>query len=877
MRWTRRGDADFQAEIESHIELETDRLVGEGMAPEAARAAARRAFGNAMQARETFFVSQRWMWTEHLRQDVRYALRTLRASPGFGAAVVLTIALGVGASTAMFRLVDAILLRTLPVSDPKSLVFLSATGTEGPSGAPPYPVYERMRREMTSLAGLAAFASDEMRVEVDGQPEQVMTQCASGNYFGLLGVRAVVGRVLQPEDESMRSPAAVISYRYWQRRFGGDPAVLGKTIRLRNDIYTIVGVTAAGYWGLEPGRPVDLTVPITMERGLTGDSGAWWFEMLARLKPGVPEATVRAEADAIFKPFVAASGHAPEMIRKHFSHMRTSPAEGGLGGLRQRFSNPLRALMGMALAVLLIATANIANLLLSRGTARRREFAIRLATGAGSGRLVGQIVTETLVLFVLGAVPGVFLADWGVAAILSLFAEGRTALVVDVSANWRVLGFSLAATLAAAMLAALTPAMQALRAEPQEAMGAGHSRMSESRGARSLGRWLVGAQVALSLVLLVGASAFVRTLANLRGIDLGFRVDEVVTMSLETKDGTAGTGAMMDRALAAVRAAPGVQSAALCVYTPLSGRDRGEAIAVPGRQMASFEDSLVHVDAASGGYFETMGMTLLRGRLLADSDRAESPAVVVINEETERHYFPDREAIGQTIGFGVSLTGKPRATNAARIVGVVRDSKHMSVREKAPRFVFVPLGQRPQLAGRLTLALHSGLAEGAAIATARRAVTGVSPDILITEAMAVRTQVNSKLLSERLVSGLSSVFGALALSLAAIGLYGVLSYRIGQQRKAIGIRMALGAAPSAIAADVVRQSAWVIGGGLAVGLPLSIAGARAAESMLWGLRPTDLTIYEVAAALLLAVGLVSAYLPARRASSIDPAEALRHD
>jgi predicted permease len=851
MWFRRRTDRDFQNEIEAHIRLEADRLIADGMPAAEAETAARRAFGNVTTVRERFHESRRSQWWDQLAQDLRYGWRSLRKTPGFTAAAALTIALGVGANTAVFSLVDAVLLQSLPVQNPKQLVFLEVAGSQGGSGAPPYPCFARLRAETSAFTGLATFTSDELRIEIHGRPEQVMGQAASGNYFELLGVKPALGRLLTAEDEKLDPPVAVISDRYWRRRFGGDPAAIGRSLSLRGQAFTIAGVTPPEFLGLNPGSVVDVTLPIAIERKLMADSGAWWLQgAIGRLKPGLSSGQAQAESNAIFQSFMSGSTLPADITRKHFQHLNIEPAAHGMDVLRRRFSRPLYVLMSIVGLVLLMATANIANLLLSRGIARRREFAIRLATGAGRFRLVRQLVTETLLLFLVGAIPGVAIASWGVGLIETLFGQGRRAITLEAEINWRVLAFSLAITLAAGLLSGLFPAWRAFRTVAEQAIKEGQARTTESRHSRMLTGTLVAFQVALSVVLLVGAVTFVRTLANLRNVDRGFQDDRILTMSLELPDsftGAARSAAVWNHVLDEVRSIPGVRSAGLSTFTPLSGRDRGGPVRVRGYEPPTFEDSLIHVNQISEGYFETLGISLLRGRLPVGQNAEGAPKTAWINETAARKYFAGRDPIGQSLEF--HGLGKP--DSVYRIAGVVRDTKHMNLREPVPPFAFLPMRQPREWDRRVTLAVSSVAGgEMALVEPVRSRLATAEPGLLISEVVTIRSQLDSTLLTERLLSILSSAFGVLALILAAIGLYGVLSYRIGQQRQAIGIRMALGASPSSVALAVLRQSGLVIGAGILAGLPFAFLAARTADSLLWGVKSSDPMVYIAGVGLL---------------------------
>jgi len=798
-------------------------------------------------------------------QDARVALRALRREPAFAVAVALTIALGVGVNAAVFSLMDAVLLRTLPVPDAASLVFLHTVGDAG--RAPPYPAFERLRAASPTFAAAAAFATDELRIEVDGVAEQVMGQVASARYFDVLGVRPALGRLTVAGDERLDAPVAVISDRYWRRRFGGDSAAIGRTITHQGRSYTVVGVTPPEFWGLVPGTPVDVTLPLTVARDMMRDPDARWFDAVVRLPHGISASRAAAEATVTLRSLLGEPASSDEARRPR---VELVPAAHGMDALRRRFSGPLYALTGIATLVLLIAVVNVTSLLLARGSARGREYAIRLAAGAGRARLVRQTLTETVLLYALGAVPAMLLARWGVGAIGVAFAQGRRAITVGTRVDWRVLAFALATTLVAGLVSGLLPAWTASRTEPHDAMQDAPSRATESRAVGAFGRTLVVAQVALSVVLLVGAAAFVQTLANLRRVDLGFRPDRVLTMSVEPPEGSvrqAEGAAFWARVLADVRALPGVRAAALSSIVPLSGRDPREVVRFAGGSTTAV-DSTARVGRVSAGYVETLGLSLLRGRTLTERDAAGAERVALVNESAARAHFADSDPIGRTVRVG---------GGDYRVVGLLRDAKHLSLREPTPPFVFLPVGQVDDVPSRLTLLVASSMSDARSLRAVRRALDGVRAGILVSEVVTVRGQVDDALLAERLLSALSGVFGALALLLASIGLHGVLSYRIGRQRRAIGIRLALGAAPLAVAREVLRQGAIVIGAGLLVGLPVAVLVARAADAMLWGIGPRDVTLYGVAVALLALGGLAGAYAPARRAAGLDPVDVLRHD
>lgn len=868
MFWRRRADSDFAAEIESHIGLETDRLIAEGMAPAEARAAARRAFGNLTASREQFYERQRWMWWDEIRQDLRFGFRTLAKSWTLTLAVAATIALGVGANTAVFGLLDAVILRSVPVTDPSSLYFFSTAGTARSSDSPPYRAFTQLRDRLPVLNGMAAFSTDELRVEIDGQPEPLNGQVVSGEYHSLLGVHMALGRPMERRDERLDPPVAVISERYWRRRFGADPAVLGRQLTYAGRTYTIIGVTTRDFHGLRPGFTIDVTLPITPE--LEDRLGG--YRIVTRLKDEVSPSQARSQATSILQPLLRELAIPESRIREQYRTVELSPAGHGADDLRSRFARPLYILMGAAGLVLLLACANIANLLLSRGLARRREFALRLATGAGRPRLVRQVVTEALLLFACGAVPGVALAQGGLAFLKGVFAEGRRQIHLDAELNFKVVVFATAVTLCIGLLAALLPAWRVLRDDLEKVIREGQGRSTESHAGVLPGQALVSFQVALSLVLLVTAVTFTGTLLNLRDIDAGFANSQALTMSIELPEGyvQAGKAARTwERALAGVRAIPGVASASLSTFTPLSQRDRWRPAQVRGFVTASPADSIIHFSHVSEDYFETLGIALQQGRLLTARDAETTAKVLVINESAAKKFFAGREPVGQTLAFD-------RA--AYTVAGVVRDTKHNSLREPPVPFAYVPVRQWLYPERRLTLsvAATSWGGEAALLPPIRRQLAEVDAGLMVSEVVPMKKLADATLLTERLLAGIAAGFGSLALLLAGIGLYGVLSYRVTRQRHSIGIRMALGASPRSVARWIIGQSCLMLGIGILCGLPLAIVVVRTAGSLLWGIQPADLRLYLAVVGLLAGAGLGSAWLPAWRAARVQPADALRN-
>lgn len=874
MSWWRRRDRerDLEREIRAHLDLEAEEQRARGASPDAATHAARRNFGAPARVMEEVRAAWGFAWLHDLRQDLRYGLRAMLRSPAFTAAGVLTLALGMGANTAIFSLIDTVLLRSLPVQDPASLYFVENAGARGGGGSPPYPCFERFRAQAKSLAGISAYAWGDFGIRIDGPIEQVDGARVSGNYDGLLGLTPFAGRLLTVADEQLNPPVAVITYAFWQRRFGGDPSAIGRTFTLDERRFTIVGITPRDFHGLMPGHSDDITIPLTISGPkLLADTGSWWFDSIARLKPGVTAEKARAEIDPIFQAYMSQYAPSAEARHDYFAAMQLTPAGRGMDGLRKRFSRPLWALMAVVGVVLLIACANITNLLLARAAARRREFAIRVAIGAGRARLFRQLLVETGLLFATGALAGMGFAWWGTRAIVAFFSRGAHPILLDAHWDWPVFGFTAGLSLLATLIFGAAPLLPVVRADPHRAMSGG-GRSTVARGRGEWGRLLVAFQVALSLILLVGAGLFLRTLYNLYGVDAGFRADQVALLSLHLPDPTYRApqtrDALWDRLLEEVRGMPGVRSASLSKTTPLDGRRFGVRLEAPGFQPQSDEDANIGMNLVSEGYFATLGTRLLRGRDFTAGDRAGAPAVALLNESAARHFLGARDPVGAL----VTLYGRP-----CRIIGLVQNARNADLRLAAGRMIYVPSRQHPELASWMMLSIRTAREPQSLLAAVQSSIRGLGPDIQMVHAGTLAGQVDDSLLEERLISSLAAAFGALALLLSAVGLYGVLAYSVARRTSEIGIRMALGAAAGQVARGIVRQTLWLVALGLAIGVPAALALAGLVKNLLFGVTPTDSATLAGSAALLAVVALAAGYLPARRASRIDPLAALRHE
>ncbi len=869
----RRPDSDLEAEFADHIAMAAEDFERAGMSPQEARRRATLQFGSPLSARESVGDQRSMPWLESFFHDAAYALRGMRKSPAFTSVAVLTLALGIGANTAIFSLVDAVLLRQLPVRDPHSLYYLWVAGAKGPNGGPPYEVYESFRDHTTSFQEMAAHVAINFPVNIGNHLEQVWGESVSSSYFQLLGVNSAAGRVLVPSDDRLQPPVAVLGYAYWQSHFGGDPAALGKTITIDQKQFTIVGVVEPRFTGLAPGQSAGVYVPFTSGDPKDRKGLVFYADIVARLRPGVSPQRARNEIDPLYqnflKPFVDLS---PEMRRDYLDHMVLLPAGRGAETLRAQFTEPLLILMVLVGVVLLVGCSNLANLFMARAASRQKEFAVRLAIGAGWWRLARQLLTETMLLFACGAVLGFALASWGSRLLAGFLAVGRLPMYIDPHLNTSVLVFTASVTLLAGLMFGVMPTLASARVDPQAALHGAGGRTTDSRVRNAVRHCLVAAQVALSLAVLVGGGLFVRTLANLNSLDLGFRQQGVLTMRVSPA-GPGYNDARLDGLwsglLAQVERTPGVTVASLSDITPLSDRDRGIRITVPGSQPANPLDQLIHQNQVSVSYFETFGIPLTAGRPFTAADGKNAPPVAILNEAAAKFYFPGSNPVGATIAMG---------TNGLRtVVGVVSNARHMNLRQEVPRSVYIPMAQHQFRLGQTTLAIRTSGNPARLAAAIEHQVRSGRPDVLVTEVLTLQQQVDASLVQERLLSAIGGFFSLLALLLSAVGLYGLLAHVVGQRTSEIGIRIALGAEPGAVVWMILRRSLWLVVIGLAAGIPAALWAARPLASLLYGLQPTDPATIAAGVLVLVATALVASYLPARRAARIDPLTALRSE
>lgn len=831
-------------------------------------------------------------------QDVRYGLRTMLKAPGFTLVAVLSLALGIGANTAIFSLLDAVLLKSLPVQEPENLV-LFGKGEDGgltnrfPNGSWDlfsYPFYQEVRQHNEVFTDVAALLSMPWSVHGainaegnKGELNQLRVQLVSGTYFPLLGVTADLGRVLtEADDQTLGQHAvAVVSHAWWEHKLGGDPAAVGKTITIDQTAYTIVGVAPKEFFGTTVGQAPDFWIPLAMEAQLPP---AHWngrtnklhqsLYLIGRLKNGALVQQANAAMTLLFKQFLqeqAGAQPGPERLRDiQQASIELTPAARGIAGLRQQFSLSLQILMALVGVVLLIACANVANLLLARAANRRKEFALRLAVGAGRPRLIRQVLTESILLAGLGGLAGVALAWWGSRLLLLMASDNSVPLPIDVTPNLRILGFTLFSSLLSALMFGLAPALRAIQVDPNSALKS--SRGSASGAPQSLlGKTLVVAQVALSLLLLVGAGLFVRTLINLQNVPTGFNQQNAMLFQIDTTT-TGYKDARLSRLLLEVeeqvKQVPGVQAASFAFFVFGSGQ-WSSPIYTRDQDLGADDNHVVKQNVVGPDFFAAMGIPLIAGRSFAPQDAQSSQKVAVISETMARQFFPNRSPLGGRLSKSADFHEE------LEVIGVVKDAKYNKLTEKLRPMVYYPHAQNPQPLGNF-LVRFSGAPESV-IPQIRQVIGRVNRELPIDNVVSLSERVGNSLNQQKLVAQLASFFGLTALLLACIGLYGVLSYAVARRTNEIGIRMALGAERGDVLWMVLREAFTLVTVGILVGIGVSLAATQAASSLLFDLKPNDPLTLGVATCLLLIVAGLAAYLPARRAAHVDPMVALRDE
>jgi predicted permease len=867
-----RAERMLDDELQSFIEISAAEKIRDGASPIEARRLAILELGGLEQVKERVRTYRHGAWLDEVGRDVRYACRMFTRAPFVTVVIVLTLALGIGANTAIFSLIDALMLRWLPVHAPQELVQVRLqTPRGGPAESVSYPIARALAEQHEIFTGVAGFSGFSFDVGSPGFVSRAPGAMVTGRYYDTLGLNPVAGRLITREDDEPVAPlVTVISYGYWESQFARSIGAIGQPVRINGAPVTIVGVSPRGFVGANVGAIADITMPLAALPQIQPSAapllgpGNFWLRILARPAPGVsiPQATARL--NAVWPQFSEAviAPHWPAPRRKEMADSRFELSPGGTGWtyLRGLYRKPLFVLMAVVGLVLLAACANVATLLLARASARRREIAVRLAIGAGRGRIVRQLLIESTLLSLVGAVGGMVLAWLSGRFLVSLISAGPAPIVFDLTPNWHILVFTTAVAIATGLFFGAAPAFQATAPGLSAALRE-DTRMSGSRS--RLLPALVSLQVAVSLILLAGAGLFVRTLQNLQNLDPGFNREGVLLVNLEGRRTPLPRQLLDD-----VQRLPGVESASLSTHTPLNGSVWSEP-AVPAGQAVPERDNAYFIGAGPG-FFATMQIRLLSGREFTDRDSADSPAVAIVNEVFAGRHFAGRNPVGQHLSANVR--GQRRDLE---IVGMVRNTNAAGLRAAPPPTVYVAYAQ---LTGNLptTLAARAAGAPGAVASAIRQALQLKLPSAPI-EVQPLSRQVEATIARERMMATLAGGFGLLALALACIGLYGLLAYSVAQRTKEIGIRMALGAQATRVVALVLKGGVRLVLIGIAVGLPVAWAASRWVESMLFGLTPADPAAVAGAIVLLLAAAHVAAYLPARSASRLDPLAALRHE
>ena len=807
--------------------------------------------------------------------DLRYALRQLRMNPGFTAVAVLSLALGIGANTAIFSLINAVLMRPLPgVTEPEKLVQLTKGGFS-------YAKFEALK-EHQIFAKTVSFADDRLPAEVDGALQQTQVMLVSGDYFGALGVKAMLGRTATPGDDLAQAPVAVLSHSFWTRAFAADPDVVGKSFRVGNLRVSVIGVTPPEFKGVVVGIPMDVTMPITTmpllrpERAdILQRRSAHWLGLMGKLAPGQSLEAANARLQVVWPQVLAAAAALDQPRSSDFFRHRTEllPAGNGFSRLRRDYASPLQVLMGLVGLVLLIACANVANLMLARGASRQKEFAVRLATGASRARLIRQLLTESVLLSMIAGLAGLLFSFWSTQLLVTFISSSANPVFLDLRLDSRVLVFTIGVTLLTTVLFGLPPALRATRLDLAPSLKESAHSFSSAGG--RLRKVLVVSQIALSMLLAVGAGLFVNSFRRLLAVDPGFEAAGVLLVRADA----IGAGHRGPRAaqffaelLDRTSMLPGIESAALSWAPPVSrGFGNNGRISIEGRVPGPDEDRVVWSNFVSPRYFQTIGQKLLAGRDFTGRDRQGGPEVAIINQSMARYFFGNESPIGRRIDTNGG------SNYDCEIIGVVRDATHFSLKEPPQRVFYEPYLQSPDFQGEnMILKVRSTASPASAARQVRDVVAQIDRNILV-ETETLQTYVDESITRERLLAMLSGFFGAISLLLVAIGLYGVMAYSVARRTGEIGIRLALGALPSTILSMVMKEALSLVFVGTAIGLAATLAFSHVLNALLFGITSRDGAAFASAVGAIVLVASVATLLPARRASRVDPVVALRYE
>ncbi len=871
-----------------------------GMSSEAAARAARIEIGSAGSVKHQVWSSRWESMPDNLLKDLRFAMRQLLRSPGFAIIAIVSLTLGIGANTAIFTLLDAVLLRPLPVQNPGELVLFGDGNAQGSTLSVPdgtwnlfsYSFFHDFRQKDHSFSGVAAVDSTqfETKASIAGAAYQtVHVDLVSGSYFSVLGVPPFQGRTIEESDDTAdgAGPVAVASYTWFQQHFNGDPSALGKVIRIQSHDYTLVGVARPGFSGFTVGQSTDLWIPLSMEKAFSrpgwntiGNKLFQSLYLIGRLKPGVNRVQARAETNLLFKQILR-SYLGPQPSQKHLDDLahatvELTPGGGGVSHLGRMFSVPLDILMAIAALVLLIACANIANMLLARGVARRREVAVRMALGASRRRIVFQLLTESFVLAFLGAAAGVAMAWKASVLLLNMATPGPDPVPLNLSPDLRVLGFTLGVTVLTSLLFGSLPAFRATGVEFTPALKDGRGSSSVStRGA--LARSLIVGQVALSVLLLVVAGLFVRSLVHLADVDTGFDKHNVLVFLLDSSTANLPRGTdeirsvrLQEQIEGRVQTIPGVQSDSFSFFTFNQGA-WSDLVLFQGIPRTPANGDQVFFNITGNGFFSTLRIPLIEGRTFNSDDTQNSPKVAVINETMARRFFPNGSPIGRRFGIGET----PDKPGEIEVIGVVKDAKYLALDEGTLMGAYFTCAQAPGFYGNFAVRYAPGANRQEIISRVRQSIAEINPNILVNSVTSLEELVDRSVATQSLIARLSSFFGILAVLLACIGIYGLLSYSVARRTSELGIRLALGAQSRALLWMILRECLLLLVLGLAIGIPVALSSTRILKSLLYQLSPLDPPAIIMAIAAVACVTVAAAWLPARRATRINPSQALR--
>jgi predicted permease len=893
----RRGrvERELSDELHFHVEKLTEEYVARGMTPEEARYAALRDLGGAEQIKEECRDMRRVNYIDSLIQDIRYSLRMLAKNPGVTAVVVLSLAFGIGANTAIFSLLNAVVLETLPLPHPEKLVEFSQSYPDGGENSyMSWPYFKRIRERSKALSSVFALAQiGRVDVTFQGRADLATGQLATGEYFSTLGLTPAIGRFFSEEDDNGKRPVAVISYAFWQRRFGGDRSIIGKAITVNRVPLTVIGVTPATFLGLEVGVSPDITAPFMLLDRLTPGTPDWegafdsWLDIMGRLKPGITRQKAQAESDVIYRQLVIDLLPMVRSDERHFfervlpkGRLNVRPgARGYEGGLRHGFTQPLGILMAMAGLVLLIACANVANLLLARATAREREMAVRLAIGARRARIVRQLLTESILLACLGGALGFLVAWWGSGAMLHMVSTGDSLLPVNVTPDLRILAFTAGVSLLTGILFGLAPALKATHVDlaPSLKEGRGRFRGQVRRRLLNPDRALVSAQIAFSLTLLVGAGLFIRTLQKLWAVNPGYDRNNLLMFSLDPRlagyKDTTQLARLYQQLLVDLQSLPGVRSESLSLVRPVDDEAYWVNVVetIDGRKLPENQRVRVAVNDLSSGYFATMRTPMMLGREFGPEDNEHSTKVAIVSETLARQCFGNENPIGRRIA--------DHDDPEVEIVGVAKDSRYATVTDQPRGVLYMPIFQANLAEVFFATTFEVRYAGGVStiLDEIRRQVHSLDPNLPLFRVKTLETQTRDSFVKERLIASLAGFFGVLAVLLASVGLYGTISYGVARRTGEIGVRMALGARQNDILWAVLKETLSMLAIGVAFGLPCAVAASRFMASQLFGVKPTDAPTLLAASSLLTIVALLAGCVPARRAAKINPMVALRYE